>query len=180
MSGISIPYYTILYYAILYCPEVQILLFGSSRRFVYWPVGHPLDLQPELPACKLRKTCWAVFKIVGALFVGVLLTRGLRFRVYIKAPDFGHSHFAGGWERKFQNLFWVDRSPLVPSGGFHSPSQNNPDPDPWADPKSRSTLGCYNLHHRGFYFLDPPRGLRNHQLLKYSQARQAPDSYGWK
>ena len=39
-------------------------------------------------------------------------------------------------------------------------------PDPWADPKSRSTLGFCNLHHRairiqnwGFYFLDPLRGL---------------------
>ena len=39
-------------------------------------------------------------------------------------------------------------------------------PDPWADPKSRSTLRFYNLHHRrtgvqnwGIYFLDPPRGL---------------------
>ena len=40
-------------------------------------------------------------------------------------------------------------------------------PDPWADPKSRSTLGLYNLHRRssgaqnwGIYFLDhPPGGL---------------------
>ena len=39
-------------------------------------------------------------------------------------------------------------------------------PHPWADPKSRSMLGFYNLHHRsirvqnwGIYFLDPPRGL---------------------
>ena len=36
-------------------------------------------------------------------------------------------------------------------------------PDLWADPKSRSTLGFHNLHHRsigvqnrGFYLLDPP------------------------
>ena len=35
-------------------------------------------------------------------------------------------------------------------------------PHPWADPKSRSTLGFYNLHHRstgvqncGIYILDP-------------------------
>ena len=39
-------------------------------------------------------------------------------------------------------------------------------PHPWADPKSRSTLGFYNLHHRstgvqnwGIYVLDPPGGL---------------------
>ena len=39
-------------------------------------------------------------------------------------------------------------------------------PNPWADPKSRSTLGFWNLHHRsigvqnwGLYFLDPPGGL---------------------
>ena len=39
-------------------------------------------------------------------------------------------------------------------------------PDAWADPKSRSTLGFCNLHHRssraqnwGIYFLDPPGGL---------------------
>ena len=39
-------------------------------------------------------------------------------------------------------------------------------PDPWADPKSGSTLGFHNLHHRctvvlkwWLYFLDPPRGL---------------------
>ena len=37
-------------------------------------------------------------------------------------------------------------------------------PDPWPDPKSRSTLGFYNFHHRstgvqnwGIYSLDPPR-----------------------
>ena len=45
-------------------------------------------------------------------------------------------------------------------------SQSSPQPDPWADPNSRSTLGVYNLHHRstrvqnsGIYLLDPPRGL---------------------
>ena len=39
-------------------------------------------------------------------------------------------------------------------------------PDPWADPKHRSTLGFHNLHHEsirvqnsGFYFLDPPMAL---------------------
>ena len=38
--------------------------------------------------------------------------------------------------------------------------------DPWADPKSRSTLEFHNLDHRsigvqnwGLYFVDPPRGL---------------------
>ena len=39
-------------------------------------------------------------------------------------------------------------------------------PDPWADPKNRSTLGFCDLHHRsiraqnwGIYFLDPSGGL---------------------
>ena len=38
-------------------------------------------------------------------------------------------------------------------------------PDPWADPKRRSSLGFYTLHHGtirahnwGIYFLDPPVG----------------------
>ena len=43
-----------------------------------------------------------------------------------------------------------------------------PDPDPWADPRNRSTLGLYNVQHRsitespelGLLLLDPPRGLK--------------------
>ena len=41
-----------------------------------------------------------------------------------------------------------------------------PIPRPWADPKSRTTLGFHNLHHRsarvqiwGIYFLDAPGAL---------------------
>ena len=48
----------------------------------------------------------------------------------------------------------------------------SPHSDPWTDPKSRSTLGFRNLHHRsmshkwGLYFLDPPRGLGMEPLGK--------------
>ena len=44
-------------------------------------------------------------------------------------------------------------------------AQEHPDPDPWADPKSKSTLGLYNLNYRsigvqnwGFHLFDPPGG----------------------
>ena len=58
--------------------------------------------------------------------------------------------------------------PSWPGGGFANyQSGCKPSyPDPWEDPKSRSTLGFYSLHHRsiraqnwGIYFSDPPRGL---------------------
>ena len=45
-------------------------------------------------------------------------------------------------------------------------ARDGPDPGPLADPKSRSPLGCCDLHRRstrlqnwGDYFLDPPRRL---------------------
>ena len=50
--------------------------------------------------------------------------------------------------------------PMVPASPLYTMNY----PDPWADPKSRSTLGFYNLHHRStrvqnIYLLDPPGGL---------------------
>ena len=58
---------------------------------------------------------------------------------------------------------WSEPTPLAPSL-WDDPSFDNP--DPWADPKSRSTLGFYNLQRRStgvqnwwIYFLDPPGGL---------------------
>ena len=50
--------------------------------------------------------------------------------------------------------------------GWFKPGLREPYPNPWADPKSKSSLGVHNLHHGsirmvnwGVYFLDLPRGL---------------------
>ena len=57
-------------------------------------------------------------------------------------------------------------------------------PDPWVDPKSRSTLRFCNLHHRsirvqnwGLYFLDPPRGLGSNKTADNWRLRSGHDSY---
>ena len=62
--------------------------------------------------------------------------------------------------------------PVLPVFGFHLGlgyqlrGANRAAWSPWEDPKSRSTLNFFHLHHRstrvqnrGIYFLDPPGGL---------------------
>ena len=66
----------------------------------------------------------------------------------------------------FWSLWILGRFSFCPSRG--GPLEDLSNPDPWADPESRSPLRFYDLHHKSIraqsweiYFWDPPRGLGN-------------------
>ena len=90
--------------------------------------------------------------------------------IYIQTVQ---AFFWAPWRSRQTRLYLQDLAPLASSAKVAASSlmglqvsNPHPNPNPWADPKSRSISRFCNLHHRsirvqnwGIYFLDPPRGL---------------------